>query len=137
MARGGLVDINTVCDRIRQDYATFPQAQSYDLYAEDVLFQDPLNHFRGVDRYQAMIRFIERWFQAPSLTLHALEQQSATSFQTRWTLSWIAPFPWQPAMEITGWTEYRLNEAGKISAHIDYWHCSRWAVLKQALGWVS
>ncbi|MBE7386081.1 MAG: DUF2358 domain-containing protein [Leptolyngbya sp. SIO1E4] len=129
------MDIEAVCDRIRQDYANFPNHQSYHLYAEDVFFQDPLNRFQGVDRYQKMIGFIARWFQVPRLDLHALEQQSERAFQTRWTLSWVAPLPWKPPMKISGRTDYGLNEAGQIISHIDYWDCSRLAVLGQVFGW--
>lgn len=127
------MDIADVCDRIRQDYARFPHDQSYDLYAENVFFQDPLNRFHGVERYREMIGFIARWFQDPRLELHALEPQSADSFQTHWTLSWVAPLPWKPAMVISGWTDYRLNDKGQIISHIDSWNCSRLDVLKQVL----
>jgi hypothetical protein len=126
-----MMDIDAVCDRIRQDYANFPDQQSYDLYAKDVYFQDPLNQFKGVDRYRDMIGFIARWFRQPHLELHTLEKTSDHSFQTQWTLSWITPVPWQPRISIPGWTEYRLNETGKIMSHIDYWKCSRWDVIAQ------
>ena len=125
------MDITEVCDRIRQDYANFPHNQSYDLYAENVFFQDPLNRFNGVDRYREMIGFINRWFQNPRLELHSLELKPGNGFQTRWTLSWVAPFPWQPSMAISGWTDYAVNENSQIVSHIDYWNCSRWEVLKQ------
>jgi len=128
------MDLQLVCDRIRQDYANFPHDQSYDLYAEDVFFKDPLNQFQGVDKYQEMIGFIAKWFERPRLDLHDLEIQSNQAFQTRWTLRWTAPLPWQPAMAIPGWTDYRLNEDGKIISHVDYWHCSRWQVLGQVFG---
>lgn len=126
------MDIAEVGDRIRQDYASFPESQSYELYAKDVFFQDPLNKFSGVEQYRDMVGFIARWFQNIKLDLHSLEPQSANTFHTRWTLSWIAPLPWQPAMQIPGWTEYQLNEAGLIKSHIDHWDCSRLDVLKQA-----
>ncbi|MEM7648813.1 MAG: DUF2358 domain-containing protein [Cyanobacteria bacterium P01_A01_bin.70] len=127
------MDIETVCDRIRQDYARFPAEQSYDLYAPDVYFQDPLNRFRGVERYRQMIGFIARWFREPCLKLHRLEPVDATTFHTYWTLSWITPLPWRPPVAISGWTEYRLNAAGEIVSHIDHWNCSRLAVLGQVL----
>lgn len=128
------LDIEAVSDRIRQDYARFPHQQSYELYAEDVFFQDPLNRFRGVARYQDMVGFIARWFQQPRLKLHELEIKSAQTFQTRWTLSWVAPLPWQPPITISGKTDYCLNETGKIASHIDYWDCSRLSVLGQVFG---
>lgn len=128
------MDIDAVCDRIRQDYANFPNDQSYDLYADDVYFQDPLNRFHGAERYRKMIGFIDHWFQEPNLELHGLEKTSERTFQTRWTLSWITPLPWKPQIAIPGWTEYRLNDEGKIVSHIDYWNCSRLAVLGQVFG---
>lgn len=130
----GLEELQAVGDRLRQDYAQFPAHQSYDLYAEDVLFQDPLNRFQGVAKYQQMVGFIQRWFQQPTLELHRLDYPSADTIQTHWTLRWVAPLPWQPQMVISGWTDYRLNSDGKIVAHIDFWHCSPWAVLGQAVG---
>ena len=129
------MDIDTVCDRIRQDYARFPADQSYDLYAEDVHFRDPMNEFTGVEQYRAMIGFMTRWFHSPELVLHRLEQTGEQSFETHWTLSWVTPLPWRPTVTVPGWTEYRLNDDGQIISHLDYWHCSRWAVLSQALGW--
>lgn len=128
------MSIDETCDRIRQDYANFPKHQSYDLYAEEVFFQDPLNRFTGVERYRNMIQFINRWFKHPQLDLHHLEKTGEAAFRTHWTLSWIAPLPWQPKIAIPGWTEYRLNEAGKIESHIDYWKCSRLEVLGQVFG---
>ncbi|MBF2035260.1 MAG: DUF2358 domain-containing protein [Leptolyngbyaceae cyanobacterium T60_A2020_046] len=128
------MNVQTVSDRIRQDYATFPHNQSYDLYDDAVYFQDPLNRFTGIDRYQRMIGFIARWFQSPQLVLHDLTIQSDTAFQTRWTLSWVAPVPWRPAMAISGWTDYRLNADGKITSHIDQWETKPWAVVLQLLG---
>lgn len=123
-----------VLEQLRQDYQRFPHQQSYHLYTEDVYFKDPLNEFRGIRRYQQMIGFITRWFQAIDLQLHAIEYVSPRQIHTRWTLNWVAPLPWKPAMGIPGRSELTLNEDGKICAHVDYWDCSRWAVLQQVFG---
>ncbi|HEY9880228.1 MAG TPA: DUF2358 domain-containing protein [Leptolyngbyaceae cyanobacterium] len=120
-----------ILEQIRQDYQRFPADQTYDLYAKDVYFKDPLTQFWGIDRYRQMIGFIERWFQNIQLDLHKIEQVAPDRIETRWTLSWTAPVPWQPRMSIPGWSELRLNSAGEICAHIDYWDCSRLSVLKQ------
>jgi hypothetical protein len=120
-----------ILDQIRLDYQRFPHDQSYHLYAEDVYFQDPLNRFRGIDRYQRMIGFISRWFKEIDLQLHAIDYVSPTQINTRWTLSWVAPVPWQPPMSIPGRSELGLGADGTIVSHIDYWDCSRLAVLKQ------
>lgn len=119
-----------ILDRLRADYATFPKNQSYDLYAEDVYFKDPMNEFRGRERYHTMIQFIETWFREPRLDLHQL-QRHGNSIRSDWTLHWVTPLPWQPRIAIPGWSELQLNDDGLIISHIDYWHCSRLDVLKQ------
>ncbi len=129
--KGNMWTMDEVCDRIRQDYANFPKHQSYELYAESVYFQDPLNRFTGVERYRQMIHFIDRWFRSPQLELHGLTPTSPQTFETRWTLRWVAPLPWQPALAINGWTEYQLNDAGQIITHIDHWDTPPLSVLGQ------
>ncbi len=119
-----------VVERLKADYARFPKDQSYDLYAEDVHFKDPMNEFRGCDRYREMIGFIDQWFQQPRMDLHNIDQQGQ-AIRTDWTLSWTTPLPWQPRIAIPGWSELTLNDAGLIASHIDYWRCSRWDVVTQ------
>lgn len=123
-----------ILEQIRQDYQRFPKDQSYDLYAKDVVFKDPLNAFQGIDRYRQMIGFIDRWFQDVHLELHHIEQTSPDQIKTQWTLNWIAPLPWQPRMAIAGWSVLQLNPSGLICAHTDYWNCSRWSVVRQLFG---
>lgn len=117
---------------LRQDYQRFPVNQTYNIYAEDVYFQDPLNKFRGVERYKQMIKFIETWFLNPKMDLHDIQTEGNT-ITTKWTLSWNTPLPWRPRISIPGWSELRLNSDGLIVSHIDYWNCSRLDVLKQHL----
>lgn len=119
---------------LRQDYDRFPQDQTYDIYAEDVFFRDPLNQFRGIQRYQQMIGFMQRWFLETKLELHEIQQQD-DRIRTDWTLRWVAPLPWRPHLAISGWSELTLNAEGKIVSHIDYWHSSPWQVLQQL--WTS
>jgi len=115
---------------LRQDYQRFPLNQTYSIYAEDVCFQDPLNRFQGVERYKQMIAFLERWFADLKMDLHDI-RQDGNSIRSEWTLSWRSPLPWKPKIAITGWSELQLNSAGLITSHVDYWHCSRWDVLRQ------
>ncbi len=122
-----------ILDQIRLDYERFPHDQSYHLYAEDVHFKDPLNEFRGVERYRRMIGFIDRWFKDIDLQLHEIKYAQPNQIETRWTLSWVAPVPWQPPMSIPGRSELGISEAGKVISHIDYWDCSRLSVLGQLL----
>ncbi len=124
---------SSIIEILKADYQRFPHDQTYGLYASDVFFQDPLNSFRGVDRYREMITFISQWFQEPHLDLHHITQNDR-HIHTEWTLSWIFPLPWRPHLSISGYTEMELNGEGLIQSHIDYWNCSRWDVFKQAIG---
>ncbi|NEQ96203.1 MAG: DUF2358 domain-containing protein [Cyanothece sp. SIO2G6] len=117
---------------LKLDYQNFPQNQTFSIYAEAVYFKDPMNEFRGVSRYRTMIGFIERWFTQPRLDLHEIQQRDR-QIRTDWTLSWTTPLPWQPRISISGWSELLLNGENLIISHIDYWHCSRFDVLKQHL----
>jgi Uncharacterized conserved protein (DUF2358) len=121
------MDIVTI---LRQDYANFPDDQSYQIYDENVYFQDPLTRFRGLDRYRKTIGFIKTWFKEPKLELYAIDrvEQLVT---TRWSLSWNTPLPWYPRIEITGNSEMLLNDRELIISHIDYWDCKPFDVLKQ------
>jgi len=117
---------------LQQDYQRFPDNQTYSIYAQDVYFQDPLNKFRGVERYKQMIKFIKTVFLNTKMDLHEINRVGDT-IKTEWTLSWNTPLPWKPRISISGWSELRLNPQGLIVSHIDYWHCSRLEVLKQHL----
>lgn len=119
-----------ILEILQADYRKFPKNQTYWIYAADVYFKDPVSEFRGCDRYQQNIRFIETWFRDPQLDLHKI-QRDADRIRTDWTLSWTTPLPWQPRITIDGWSELLVNDEEKIISHIDYWHCSRWDVLKQ------
>ena len=119
-----------IISRLKQDYQKFPADQTYSIYAENVYFEDPLNKFRGIERYQKMIGFMNNWFNDIKLDLHDISQ-SGNLIKTRWTLSWTAPVPWKPPMAIPGSSELKLNADGLINSHIDYWDISRLDVLKQ------
>ncbi len=122
-----------ILEILKADYRKFPQDQTYSIYASDVYFKDPMNEFRGCDRYRQMIGFINTWFINPQLDLHDI-QQANDQIRTDWTLSWTTPLPWKPRTQIPGWSELTLNAEGLICAHIDYWHCSKLDVLRQQFG---
>lgn len=119
-----------ILEILTADYQNFPKHQTYQIYAEDVYFKDPMNEFRGRDRYQKMIQFIDTWFLNPKLDLHQI-QRTGDEIRSEWTLHWVSPLPWRPQIRIAGWTEMQLNAEDLIISHKDYWHCSRWDVLKQ------
>ncbi|MGQ9867012.1 MAG: DUF2358 domain-containing protein [Pseudanabaenaceae cyanobacterium] len=115
---------------VADDYRRFPQAQTYALYAPDVYFKDPVYEFRGLDQYQKMIGFITTWFADLRLELHDIRALDRT-IRTEWTMRWRGPLPWRPAIAVSGWTELQLNEQGQIASHRDWWHISRWDLIRQ------
>lgn len=121
-----------IVETLKQDYHRFPADQTYSLYAEDVYFKDPLNEFRGLGQYKRMIGFIETFFLETHMNLHDISRQQ-DQIKLRWTLHLKAPLPWKPHLAIPGRSELNLNAEELIISHIDYWNCSRLAVLKQAL----
>ena len=118
-----------ILQTLRDDYQKFPDDQTYCIYAETVYFKDPMNEFRGRDRYQQTIKFIKTWFLNVKMDLHNI-QQLDDLIRTDWTLSWNTPLPWKPRIAIDGWSELQVAE-DLIISHIDYWHCSKLDVLKQ------
>lgn len=119
---------------LKEDYQNFPNNQTYNIYADDVYFQDPLNRFRGVRRYQKMIGFLSSFFQDINLELHEITQKE-DKIKTEWTLNMTSPLPWKPRLSIPGWSELKLNQDNLIASHIDYWHISRWHLLQQNFFW--
>ncbi len=123
-----------ILETIKQDYQRFPQNQTYSIYAPDVYFKDPLNEFKGIDRYRKMIGFLEGFFRDIVLELHDIQQNDDT-ITTEWTLNMTPPLPWKPRIFIPGWTELKLNSDRQISSHIDRWHISPFNVLLQIFFW--
>jgi len=118
---------------LKDDYARFPENQTYGIYAEDVYFKDPLNEFRGVKKYKSMIKFLSTFFGNIQMDVHNVTQQES-AIKTEWTLHMTSPLPWQPRISIPGWSELGVEDR-KIVSHIDYWHISPWSVLSQNFTW--
>lgn len=119
-----------IIDILKKDYENFPKFQSFEIYADDVCFSDPLNSFKGVNRYQKMIKFMDSFFSDINLELHGIEQEKQV-IKTEWTLTMSSPLPWKPVLKISGSSELVLNNDLLIVSHCDYWQTSPWQVLAQ------
>lgn len=119
-----------ITEIVKHDYQNFPQQQTYSIYAENVYFEDPLNKFTGLKRYQKMIKLIETLFKNIHLELHSIEQKEKTII-TEWTLNMTSPLPWKPRLSIPGWSELKLNEQELIISHCDRWEITPWQLLLQ------
>ena len=115
---------------LKEDYQRFPDNQTFDIYAEDVYFKDPLNEFRGVKKYREMIGFLDKFFSNIDMEVHQVIKEDA-KIKTEWTLNMTPPLPWKPRLSIPGRSELEVNEDNLIASHIDYWHISPWNVLFQ------
>ena len=114
---------------IKEDYQRFPDNQTYSIYAENIHFKDKLYDFYGLQKYQNMIAFLAKWFKNLHLELHNI-QQNEQQIDTRWTMSWNSPLPWQPFISVSGRSELKI-ENNLIVAHYDYWDCTIFDVIKQ------
>ena len=114
---------------ITEDYQRFPKNQTYSIYAENIHFKDKLYDFYGLKKYQDMIGFISKWFQNLNLELHEIKQED-NQINTRWTMSWNSPLPWQPFISVSGTSTLKV-ENNLITAHYDYWDCTVFDVVKQ------
>lgn len=121
-----------IVEILKRDYQNFPENQTYQIYADNVYFKDPLNEFKGIKQYQKMIGFLGSFFQDINLELHNIMRQE-DKIKTEWTLNMTSPLPWKPLLSIPGWSELELNQDDLIISHIDYWHISRWHLLQQNL----
>ncbi|MGD1919309.1 MAG: DUF2358 domain-containing protein [Pleurocapsa sp.] len=115
---------------LKEDYQRFPDNQTFEIYAEDVYFKDPLNEFRGVKKYREMIGFLSNFFSNIEMEVTNVTQED-TKIKTEWTLNMTPPLPWKPRLSIPGWSELEVSEDNLIASHIDYWHISPWNVLSQ------
>lgn len=98
--------------------------QHYNLFASDVEFRDPLNSFRGAERYRANIRFLGSsiLFGGASLVIHDTRIVSPSIIDTRWTLGMrVRALPWLPHARFTGTSRYVLDDEGRVVQHLDAW----------------
>ncbi|MEN9220603.1 MAG: DUF2358 domain-containing protein [Thermostichales cyanobacterium SRBZ-1_bins_19] len=122
--------MNELIAILKQDYARFPHQQTFAIYDPQVIFRDPMSRLRGRSQFEGMIRWMGQWFQELRLQLHEIYSQGAV-IHTRWTMSWVAPLPWKPRLQVTGRSQLWVNEQGLIAAQTDYWDCSRWQLFLQ------
>ncbi|MEG3439681.1 DUF2358 domain-containing protein [Pannus brasiliensis CCIBt3594] len=122
--------MSDILEILQDDYRRFPVDQTYDIYAENVYFKDPMNEFRGIKRYREMIGFMSTWFQDIRMDLHSIDR-NGDRIDTRWTLHWTTPLPWRPRIAIPGRSELTLDASDRIISHIDYWDISKPDVIAQ------
>ncbi|HEY9849942.1 MAG TPA: DUF2358 domain-containing protein [Leptolyngbyaceae cyanobacterium] len=125
-----------VVDTLKKDLPTlFEKDISYDIYTQDILFQDPVNKFKGKLNYRIIfwtLRFHGRlFFTELYFDLHDVNQTAPNTILANWTLRGVLRLPWQPRLFFNGYSTYQLNQDGLIYEHIDTWDRKPSEILQQ------
>lgn len=96
------------------------------LYDAGVAFQDPLNRFRGAEKYAANIRFLGESvvFSDADIVLHdawCVSVDGKEAVRTRWTLGMTVGLPWRPRVVFSGTSDYVVGGEGTVVEHLDRW----------------
>jgi hypothetical protein len=107
---------------------------SPDLYAEHVVFQDPLASIAGFPLYRLNVLAIRAVFDVSLVTHAAVVRERESAVVTRWTMT-LAPkgvpeggLPFltgrvrRPSLAVTGASAYGVDRAtGRVVSHVDTW----------------
>ncbi|MGV2828637.1 DUF2358 domain-containing protein [Myxosarcina sp. GI1(2024)] len=108
---------------------------SYDIYTQDIYFQDPVNTFKGKLNYRIIfwtLRFHGRlFFTSLYFDLHDIKQTASDTILANWTVRGTLRVPWQAQILFNGYSNYKLNVEGLIYEHLDTWDRQPSAILKQ------
>lgn len=121
---------------LKQDLPTlFKQDISYDIYTEDIYFQDPVNKFKYKFNYRIIfwtLRFHARlFFTEIYFDLHDVHQKDEQTILATWTVRGILRLPWKAKIFFNGDSNYKLNQDGLIYEHIDTWDRPPGEILQQ------
>ncbi len=121
---------------LKKDLPTlFEQDISYDIYTQDIYFQDPVNTFKGKTNYRIIfwtlrfhgqLFFTKLWFD-----LHDVHQADKDTVLAQWTVRGTLRVPWKARVFFNGCSTYKLNEAVLIYKHLDTWDRKPGEILRQ------
>jgi hypothetical protein len=124
---------------LKQDLPTlFEKDISYEIYAEDIYFRDPVNTFKGKFNYRIIfwtLRFHARlFFTQIFFDLHEVHQSAEDTILAKWTVRGVLRVPWQANLIFNGDSTYKLNPDLLIFEHIDRWDRKPGEILRQFWG---
>eukprot|EP00475_Leptophrys_vorax_P038470 TRINITY_DN67960_c0_g1_i1.p1 TRINITY_DN67960_c0_g1~~TRINITY_DN67960_c0_g1_i1.p1 ORF type:complete len:422 (-),score=7.93 TRINITY_DN67960_c0_g1_i1:158-1282(-) len=116
------VNVGYAIRTLREELPTmFYREMTYDIYRDDITFQDPMNTFRGMKNYRLIykaLRFHGKiFFKALWLDVQRVWQPNERTIQIRWSVRGIPRLPWESQGRFDGTSEYKLDSSGKIYAH--------------------
>ncbi|MFB2773375.1 DUF2358 domain-containing protein [Pelatocladus sp. BLCC-F211] len=121
---------------LRQDLPTlFEKDISYDIYTQNIYFQDPVNKFKGKINYRIIfwtLRFHARlFFSEIYFDLHDVSQSAEDIILATWTVRGVLRVPWKAQIFFNGYSTYKLNQDALIYEHIDTWDRKPGEILQQ------
>ena len=130
------LQVNRAMETLKKDLPTlFEKDISYEIYAKDIYFQDPINKFKGKFNYHIIfwtLRFHARlFFTQIYFDLHDVSQTAQDTILANWTVRGVLRVPWKARIFFNGYSTYTLNKDGLIYNHIDTWDRKPSEILKQ------
>ncbi|BAY19006.1 hypothetical protein NIES21_48650 [Anabaenopsis circularis NIES-21] len=131
-----ILQIEQVIQILKQDLPTlFEKDISYNIYTQDIYFQDPVNKFKYKFNYRIIfwtLRFhAQLFFSQIAFDLHEVYQSAEDTILAKWTVRGILRVPWQAKIFFNGYSTYKFNSDNLIYEHIDTWDRQPGEILKQ------
>ena len=130
------LQVQRMVETLKEDLPTlFEKDISYNIYTQDIYFQDPVNKFKGKTNYRIIfwtLRFHgQLFFTKIYFELHEVYQTASDTIRANWTVRGILRVPWKARVFFNGYSTYKLNKDGLIYQHIDTWDRKPGEILKQ------
>jgi hypothetical protein len=130
------LQVNRAMATLKKDLPTlFEKDIFYEIYTQDIYFQDPVNKFKGKFNYHIIfwtLRFHARlFFTQIYFDLHDVSQTAQDTILANWTVRGVLRVPWKARIFFNGYSTYTLNKDGLIHNHIDTWDRKPSEILKQ------
>jgi hypothetical protein len=116
--------MSTRYSEIAQWFETFTPAsleRVQDIYASDAVFIDPFNHLKGLASVRAVYQHMFDTLEYPRFVITTTVSSEYQAFMT-WDFLFICR---GQAQQISGCTQFELNDQGLIVLHRDYWDASQ------------
>jgi len=115
----------------------FERDISYDIYAQNIYFRDPVNTFKGKFNYRIIfwtLRFHARlFFKTIAFDLHSVSHPDRDTIFATWTVRGTLRVPWNAQILFNGDSTYKLNPQCQIDQHFDRWDRKPTEILQQFL----
>ncbi|MBD1943729.1 DUF2358 domain-containing protein [Coleofasciculus sp. FACHB-712] len=132
------LQVEQVVETLKNDLPMlFQRDIFYDIYTQDIYFEDPVNKFKWKFNYRIIfwtLRFhAQLFFTEIFFDLHDVAQIDEETIRANWTVRGVLRLPWKPRLFFNGYSTYKLNKDGLIYNHIDTWDRKPSEILKQFL----